>query len=509
MGSASYALYRGDTNFGVTVHLMTADIDGGPILRVDRFQIEDGERCDQLFDRAIARSLEVYRELVRDVARSGPPAPTGEQWARRAVTRREFEGWMVIGPDAPADEVRRKARALRSARFPGPFVEVAGLRFEVPPVRTAAPIARGDKREIAWWQPEMTGSELERIREVIDANYLNDGDVTTRFEQRIAALAGTKHAICVTSGSAALMLGLRAVGVGPGDEVIVPDLTFIASANAVTFAGATAVLADVDPRTLTLDPASVERAITPRTRAIMPVHVSGRGADMPALLALARRHGLAVVEDAAEAFMSKPGGASLGTLGDVGCLSFSPNKTITTGQGGAVLTNDDGFAQRVRELKDQGRPARGTGGNDLHPTLGFNFKLTNLQSAVGLAQLERLGERLERQRRTYRIYATRLGGLEELHLPGFRVDDGETPLWTDALVERRDELDAWLAERGVGCRRFWFPLHTQAPYRQSDDLFPHSTWASPRAIWLPSAFTLSDDEVATVCGLIRDFFASR
>lgn len=353
----------------------------------------------------------------------------------------------------------------------------------------------------------MTGGELARIKEVIEANYLNDGDVTTLFEHRIAELAGAKHAICVTSGTAALMLALVAVGVRPGDEVIVPDLTFIASANAVTFAGATAVLVDVDPRTLTLDPGATERAITPRTRAIMPVHLSGRGADMASLDAIAKRHGTWIVEDAAEAFLSKPGGECLGTLGDAGCLSFSPNKTITTGQGGAVLTNNDAVAQRLRELKDQGRAQRGTGGDDVHSTLGFNSKLTNLQAAVGLAQLERLDIRLERQRQIYRMYAERLAGLEGIRFPGFRVDEGETPLWTDALVERRDELDKWLGARGAHCRRFWFPLHTQAPYRRSDDAFPGSTWASPRAIWLPSAFTLRDEDVARVCGLIHDFLA--
>ena len=171
---------------------------------------------------------------------------------------------------------------------------------------------------------------------------------------------------------------------GVGDEVIVPDVTFIATANAVTLTGASPVLVDIDPRTLTLDPQRTERAITTRTKAIVPVHVSGRAADLGAIMDIAQRHGLLVVEDAAEAFLSKHDGKCLGTFGIAGCFSLSPNKTVTTGQGGLVVTDDDRLHVRLRELKDQGRPVRGTGGDDAHDSVGFNFKFTNLQAAIGL-----------------------------------------------------------------------------------------------------------------------------
>ena len=351
----------------------------------------------------------------------------------------------------------------------------------------------------------MTGQEYDEIKSVLDSNYLNEGEVSTRFEQDVARLMGVKHAIATTSGTAAIFLALAGVGVGPGDEVIVPDVTFIATANAVMLTGAKPVLVDIDPATLNMDPEAMSAAITGRTKAVVPVHVSGRSANLMVIQEIARSHGIAVVEDAAEAFMSALDGKYLGTIGDVGCLSFSPNKVITTGQGGMALTNDDALHVRLCELKDHGRPVRGTGGDDIHHSVGYNFKLTNLQSAVGLGQLTALQPRLERQKQIYRIYADNLRGLPGITFPGFHLETGEVPLWTDALVERRDELDQYLQQRGAHCRRFWFPIHTQAPYRLPDDNFPNSTRVMPHAIWLPSAFTLSDEDVTTVCTWIREF----
>jgi perosamine synthetase len=365
------------------------------------------------------------------------------------------------------------------------------------------------ERNLPWWTPKMGGNEYALVRDVLDSNYLNDGDVTTRFEREIARLTGAKHAVGVTSGTAALFLALAALGIGHGDEVIVPDLTFIATANAVTLTGAAPVLVDVDRSTLNISPEAFEMAITPRTRAVMPVHVSGRAADLEAIRSIADRRGIPIVEDAAEALTSRIGGRALGTVGIAGCLSFSPNKTITTGQGGMVLTGDDALHVRLRELKDQGRPVKGTGGDDVHASIGYNFKLTNLHSAVGLGQLAYLQERVARQKRTYEQYAGGLSGVAGVRLPGFDLAGGEVPQWVDAIAERRDELDRFLASRGMHCRRFWFPLHTQAPYRLGDERFPNSTWAGARALWLPSAFTVSDDDVDAVVSAVREFTSSR
>lgn len=356
---------------------------------------------------------------------------------------------------------------------------------------------------IPWWTPQISKKEFELVNEVLISNYINEGEVTERFERAVADLLHAKYAVATSSGTASLFLALAAHGITFGDEVIIPDLTFIATANAVTLTGATPVLVDVDPLTLNISPDAVHNAITFRTRAIIPVHVSGRSANMPALLSIAKDLGIPIIEDAAEAFMSENKCGFLGIQGSIGCFSFSPNKIITTGQGGIAITNDETLYVRLRELKDQGRSARGTGGADIHPSIGYNFKLTNLQSAVGLGQLTQLQQRIQRQRSIHAIYAKRLADCPNIKLPGFELDEGELPLWTDAIVVNRDEMDAHLQRQGIYCRRFWLPIHTQIPYHACNERFLNSTELMSKAIWLPSAFTLTDDDIHRVCDAIE------
>jgi perosamine synthetase len=364
-------------------------------------------------------------------------------------------------------------------------------------------------RQIDFWVPQFGSEEKLLVAGVIDSGFLNDGDVTSRFENQIAELLGCKHVMATTSGTTAIFLALAAAGISANDEVLVPDVTFIATANAVSLTGAKPVLVDVDPLKLTLDPAAAERAITPRTKAIIPVHISGRAADLGPISDLAKRYGLMVIEDAAEALLSKHRGKYLGTFGKAGCFSLSPNKTITTGQGGLVVTDDDQLHVRLRELKDQGRPARGSGGDDIHDRIGFNFKFTNLQAAIGVAQLKDLPRRVDRMRRIYEHYSNGLRDVEGISVIPFRIDEGELPQWTDVLVDKRDELYEHLASHGIRARRFWYPLHTQAPYRLPNQEFPNSSKQIPHAMWLPSAFTLSDEDVATVCAEIQSFVGSK
>ncbi len=361
-------------------------------------------------------------------------------------------------------------------------------------------------RRIDWWEPQVGEEERELLLQVLDSNFLNDGEYTTRFEQKLANLLGCKHVVAVTSGTSALFIALSGSGIGPGDEVIVPDITFIATANAVVLAGAKPVLVDIDPYTLNMSTASLKQAITSKTKAIIPVHVSGRPANMDTILEIANNSGLVVIEDAAEALLSKFKEKYLGTIGNAGIISFSPNKTITTGQGGVVLTNDDTLAIRLRELKDQGRPVRGTGGDDTHDRVGYNFKLTNLQAAIGLAQLNKLTERINRMQKTYLQYKEGLKNIEELQLLPFQTNEGEIPQWVDALSPKRDELVAYLEAQNIFCRRFWFPLHTHKPFLLPDEKFPDSTRMTARAFWLPSSFSLSDADIEQVCSQIRNFF---
>ncbi len=357
-----------------------------------------------------------------------------------------------------------------------------------------------------WWQPETGATERNLVLEVLESDYLNDGKATKEFEGRIAELVGAEFAVGVTSCTAALSLSLMARGIGFGDEVIVPDMTFIATANAVSMVGARPVLVDVDPETLCLSPEAFEAAITLRTKSVIPVYISGRAGRIDEILEIAARHGIDVIEDAAEALLSRRKGKALGTLGTLGCYSFSPMKKITTGQGGVIVTDDEQLATRIRELKDQGRPVTGTGGDDTHAAYGYNFKLTNLQAAVGLGQLDYLDERNERLKSIYRVYRDELADVSGISVFPFDLEGGEAPQWVDCLAENRDALCAHLAEREMDCRKFWFPLHSQAPYRQSELAFPNATQLAASAAWLPSAFQLSDDDARRICDEIRRFY---
>ena len=357
------------------------------------------------------------------------------------------------------------------------------------------------RKTIPWWVPELAGTELDHIKGVLDSNYLNDGDVARQFEREFAEMVGAPYAVAVTSGTAAIFMGLAAAGVGPGDEVLVPDMTFVATANAVRLTGATVVLVDVDRATLTMDPAAAERAITKKTKAIVPVYVTGRAGHLSELLALAEKRGLVVIEDAAEAILSKHKGRCLGTLGLAGCFSFSPAKTFSTGQGGMVVTSSAELHTKLRQLKDQGRAVTGTGGDDLHPVMGYNFKFTNLQAAVGRAQLPLVRKRTERMRAIQRLYKSELSSLKGMTVLPF--SDEEVPQWTDVLIEERDRVAAELKAQSMNSRNFWFPVHTQQPYKQPDSKFPNAAWASPRALWLPSAYTLTDDDVRSVCAVMK------
>ena len=361
-------------------------------------------------------------------------------------------------------------------------------------------------KKIPWWQPEFGKKEISLVKGVLESAFPNEGKLTTSFENEIENLLDVKHVLAVTSATAAMFLSLKALGIGHGDEVIVPDLTFLATANAVEMTGAKAILADIDPKTLTLNNECFEKAITKKTKAVIPVHVSGRAADMEAITAIAGKNKLHVIEDAAEAFMSKHKGKFLGTLGKTGCFSLSPAKTISTGQGGFIVTNDDTLSVKLKMLKDQGRPVRGTGGDDTHPGLGFNFKFTDLQAAVGLGQLTYLKKRIARMRKNHLLYQKHLSDVNQIVLLPFNIQEGELPQWTDAVVERRDELAAYLLEHGIDSRKFWFPIHTQAYYKQTDRNFPVSSKLSKKALWLPSAFTLTDEEVTRVCETIKRFY---
>jgi perosamine synthetase len=340
-----------------------------------------------------------------------------------------------------------------------------------------------------WFKPFVGDRELAALREVIETGYVNDGPVTKRFEQTIASLIRRKHAVAVTSGTAAITLALMAADLPPWSDVIVPDITFVATANAVRLAGLWPVLADVSADRFCLTVETIEEVITRDTVAVVAVEVNGRSPNYRRLEKYCKENDLVLITDSCEALCS----SNLGTHGLASCLSFSPNKLITTGQGGMVLTDSNTLVARIRELKDQGRAHQGTGGDDLHPVMGYNFKFTDLQAAVGLAQLETLHNRIQSVRKRNATYRSLLKDI--VTIPP--TDVKELPLWFDILSLARAEIG-----REVNTRNFWRPLHEQAPYR-TDGNFPSAGIASSLGVWLPSALDLMEDEIVRVCDVVR------
>ncbi len=348
----------------------------------------------------------------------------------------------------------------------------------------------------------------EEERLAVDA-YLASGGWLTEFkktqelEGMLASYVGAKHCVITHSGTIALALALMAMEIGQGDEVLVPDYTMIASANAVRLAGGTPVLVDIEPETLCMDLRLAERAITPRTKALMLVTLDGRAPNMEAFQRFCRQRGLSLLEDAAQSLGSTQHGKHLGTFGLAGCYSFSMPKVITMGQGGAVVTDDDSLDRRLRLVKDFGRERAGV---DSHIALGYNFKFTDLQAVVGIEQMKKLPWRVTRKKKMYRQYQRLLEGLPEVEL--VKTNDEVSPWFIDMLApaQRRDALAAFLKERGIGTRPFYPAIHTQAPYAGVSGAFPVSVGTSQRGLWLPSSSFLSDQDIERVCTEIKAFF---
>ncbi|MFB0546590.1 MAG: DegT/DnrJ/EryC1/StrS family aminotransferase, partial [Anaerolineae bacterium] len=327
----------------------------------------------------------------------------------------------------------------------------------------------------------------------------------TSFEEGFARFCGAKHGVSVANGTVALHLALKVLGVGPGHEVIVPSLTFVATANAVVYTGAWPVFVDSEPSTWNMDPRGIKAALTPHTKAIIPVHVYGHPVDMDPILDIAREHNLWVIEDAAEAHGAEYKGRKVGSLGHISCFSFYGNKIITTGEGGMLLTDDDELAERARFLKDH---AMSKDKRYWHPEVGFNYRMTNIQAALGVAQLERIEEFIRIRRDNARRYNTLLEGVEGLTLPP-EADWALNVYWMySVLVEdqygiSRDELMVRLRERGIDSRPFFYPIHTMPPYRTGQRL-PVAEELARKGINLPSASTLTADQVEMICQVLRE-----
>ena len=356
------------------------------------------------------------------------------------------------------------------------------------------------------YQPSLRGNEKKYVSECLETSWISwHGRFVREFEAKFAARIGINHATSVCNGTMALHLALLALGIEPEDEVIVPTLTYVATANAVVYVGAKPVFADSRQDTWQLDPDDVRRHITPRTRAILPVHLYGQACDMDPLVALAKEHQLFVVEDCAEAFGTLYKGRHVGTFGDIAMFSFFGNKTITTGEGGMVVSNDKTLIERASHFKGQGLAAHR---EYWHDVVGYNYRMTNIAAAIGLAQLERADEMIERKRKIAAQYAELLQGLP-LQMHG-EMRDTKHSFWMVSILvnkpEDRDLLRTHLAEARIETRPVFFPVHTMPTYAKTYRRHSVAEDIARRGINLPSWPDMSDEDVHTVAASIRAFF---
>ncbi|MBI5533565.1 MAG: DegT/DnrJ/EryC1/StrS family aminotransferase [Deltaproteobacteria bacterium] len=358
--------------------------------------------------------------------------------------------------------------------------------------------------------PVIGEREIEYVTDAVRSGWVSSiGPYVDKFEAAFAAFSGTRHAIAVMNGTTALHVALHAMGVGPGHEVIIPDLTFVGTAHAVLQTGAEVVLVDVDERTWCMDPRAVERALSPRTRAIMPVHLYGLPADMNAILEIASARGLDVIEDCAEAHGATIDGRRVGSMGRIGAFSFYGNKIITTGEGGMLTTSDDGLAARVRFLKDHGMSKER---RYLHTELAFNYRMTNLQAALGLAQFEQIEAFIAKKRQILAWYREGLRGV-----PGIRFNPEQPGMlnvaWMSCLVldagRSAQELGAKLSERGIDTRPFFLPM-SELPHlagcrkvSANGPGCPVAGRLSRSGLNLPSGCGLQRAEIDQVCEAVR------
>lgn len=349
-------------------------------------------------------------------------------------------------------------------------------------------------------EPRTDKEEEKEILACLRSGWITEAKRTEEFEKRVAEFVGASHAIAVNNGTISLTLSLLALGIKPNDEVIVPDMTMVATANAVLLAGAVPVLTDVRREDLTIDAKLVEKKITYKTKAIIPVAMNARAPEMKELLDLAKKHKLKIVEDAAQALGSYHKNKHLGTFGDCGSFSFSTPKIITTGQGGMVVTNSIQLKNKLYRLKDFGRKNRTS--KD-HNQIGWNFKFTDLQAAIGLAQLKKLPARIDRKKEIYQIYENNLTGLTGLEM--LETDLNQTTPWfADIYVKKPQDLKNYLNSVGIGTLELYPPLHTLKVH-QSHETFTNATWASKHGLWLPSSSFLTNSDINRICREIKYF----
>lgn len=360
-------------------------------------------------------------------------------------------------------------------------------------------------------QPLLNGKERQYLNECIDGGWISsEGPFVKRFEEEFAALLGRKHAIAVCNGSAALDAAVAALQIGAGDEVILPTFTIISCGAAIVRSGAVPVLVDSDSQTWNMDVAQIEAKITSKTKAIMVVHIYGLPVDMTPILAIAKKYNLKIIEDAAEMHGQTYKNQACGSFGDISTFSFYPNKHITTGEGGMLLTDDDNLAERCRSLRNLCfQPQK----RFVHEELGWNFRMSNLQAALGLAQLERLDEFVLRKRRMGKLYTKLLADVPSLQLPIPQTNYAENIYWVYGIVLKQEvpfdasEMMRRLGEYKIGTRPFFWPMHQQPVFQKmglfAGESYPVAENLAHRGFYVPSGLALTEEQIQIVVDVLK------
>lgn len=360
--------------------------------------------------------------------------------------------------------------------------------------------------------PLLDGNERKYVMECLDTTWISSGGrFIGQFEAEVARVCGTRFGVATNNGTTALHLALAALGIGPGDEVIMPSLTYIATANTVRYCGGTPVFVDSEADTFNLDPDQIEARITSRTKAIMPVHLYGHPADMDPVMEIARRRGLFVVEDAAESLGALYKGRPTGSIGTCAALSFFGNKVITTGEGGMVVHSDEALDARMRVLRSQGMdPKR----RYWHPEIGFNYRMTNVAAAIGLGQVERIEHHLAARRRVASWYDTQLAPIADLVRRPITRNWAQHAYWMytilleDGVRRGRDEVMQKLGQRGIETRPVFYPMHQMPPYHEPHGHYPVADRLAARGINLPTHALLTEDDVARIARALAEVVKS-
>jgi perosamine synthetase len=361
--------------------------------------------------------------------------------------------------------------------------------------------------KINQFDPYITKEDLSSLTEVIRDNWITEGKKTEGLQNMLRDYCKVKHVIMLPNGTLALYVAMMIAGIGAGDEVIVPVFTFVGSATSIVLTGAKPVFVDVNIGDFNIAIDGLKNAITPRTKAIMPVHIYGQSAKMDEIMDIAKDKNLKVIEDAAQGIGVTFGNRHVGTFGNIGCMSFYADKTITTGEGGAIMTDDDGLADKCRYFKNQGRLKRGS---FVHPHIGFNFRITDLQAALGLAQMKKLDYIIERKIENETLYKSYLKNVREVKFPEDLGYGKRVPFRVNILVDNPENLSEYLSKKEIGVRRFFYPLHLQPCFNDKNCVraksYKNAGLIYANGLSLPSGVNLTKKHIKHICNLVASYY---